>query len=732
MALPLFARGSIKPADDLITASLNLVNFRHEDLGYKPKGYWRRYPLEAPYKLRFFDDLFAEPLRMYDYTRQMGNACETFCDPKFLGEDNKAIYYLAYNLCIEPKIQSFRNYDANLYPYEEYELSTLTALETLFNAGGAEMEYMSFGKIGGWPNSKEEVIDKLIKLPPALDKIFAKLIYNLADSYQWQEKALRRCNPDALQSVFDTRDLGATQGDGMIYYPAVDDVAQTIDEQCLYYCGLKCAHAVGIARLELEKFLGEVTTATLDLEDIDFNILSPIGRVVIGGTRDDKYNYDDACLIVDLGGNDRYEGPVGASMSLKYPIGLCIDMSGNDGYISEHPGDAAQGSGVLGCGILVDNAGNDVYRSTVHAQGCGYFGLGILFDKEGNDDYRCESSGQGCGLFGCGLLADVVGDDTYYLYGDGQGYGGVGGGIGVLCEYDGNDIYTAEPLTSVFNRGDYHSANKINVSQAQGAGAGRRGDGSDGHAWAGGIGAILDIHGNDKYISGNWSLGCGYWYGAGFAYDKWGDDVYQSVYFTHASGAHYAMGCLIDEHGNDVHELSETSGAGLSFGWDFVNTLLVDKEGNDIYKAKIISIACAQIRSNSFLFDLGGNDYYALGKGQQGMGAGTFLEDYRTPHPMCPFSYYAKSIGLFIDVGGEDTYEEWDTSADPPTFAASAKYINDSIWYMPEKGSDIWGYDNYGIGIDIAQGDIKEFHLYDKWDKDRLEKEKEAEKQKQG
>ncbi len=723
-SLPLIAGDAVTPSDNMVTTALDLVGFDRDDLGYQPKGYWRRFPLDAPYKLAFFDDLFAEPLRMYDYTRQMGNACEMFCDPKFLAEDDKAIYYLAYNLCVEPKIQSFRNYDSNLYPYDEDDLKMLPALKALFDAGGAKMEYMAFGDIGGWPNDKEEIVESLEGIPPYIEKIVAKLIYSIADAYSWRQMAVRRCDPDDLQSVFDTRDLGATQGDGMIYYPAVDDVAQSIDEQSLYYCGLKCAHAVDIARHELLEVMS-FEESVAELEDIKFEILTPVGRVVIAGTQDNEHEYEDACLIVDLGGNDKYEGPVGASMSLKYPIGLCIDMSGDDKYENEFPNHAAQGSGVLGCGILVDDAGNDTYKSTVHAQGCGYFGLGILFDRQGDDSYECESSGQGCGIFGCGLHIDVLGDDTYYLYGDGQGYGGVGGGVGVLCAYDGDDVYTAEPWTDVFNRGDYHSEHQVNVSQAQGAGAGRRGDGSDGHAWAGGIGAILDINGDDKYISGNWSLGCGYWYGSGFAYDKWGDDEYWSVYFTHASGAHYAMGCLIDEHGDDIHELHETSGAGLSFGWDYVNTLLVDKEGDDIYKAKIISIACAQIRSNSFFFDTGGDDVYTLGKGQQGMGAATFRADYSEPHAMSPYSYYtySKSFALFLDIGGRDDYYEWDFGADEPTIIESEQYSDNALWYMPEQDSENWGYENYGIGIDVKEGDVKELHLYDKWDEEREEEE---------
>ena len=35
-----------------------------------------------------------------------------------------------------------------------------------------------------------------------------------------------------------------------------------------------------------------------------------------------------------------------------------------------------------------------------------------------------------------------------------QGMGGVGGGVGCLADYSGNDVYTAEPSSKVVNRGD--------------------------------------------------------------------------------------------------------------------------------------------------------------------------------------------------------------------------------------------------------------------------------------
>ena len=82
---------------------------------------------------------------------------------------------------------------------------------------------------------------------------------------------------------------------------------------------------------------------------------------------------------------------------------------------------------------------------------------------------------------------------------------------------------------------------------------GRRADGADGHGWGGGLGALLDVDGNDTYRAGNFSQGLGYWYGTGLLWDGGGDDAYESVYFTQGSGAHFAIGALIALVGQELH-----------------------------------------------------------------------------------------------------------------------------------------------------------------------------------
>jgi len=372
------------------------------------------------------------------------------------------------------------------------------------------------------------------------------------------------------------------------------------------------------------------------------------------------------------------------------------------------------GAGILGVGLLYDAAGSDRYSGTIFSQGAALLGCGVLFDKDGVDEYRAQISAQGAAYFGIGLAIDAAGDDNYYLFGEGQGFGGVGGGVGVLADYAGDDVYTAEPSSDVFDRGDYHSEFAINSNQAQGSAAGRRGDGTDGHSWAGGLGVIADAFGDDTYTSGNWSLGCGYWFATGICYDGDGDDTYSSVYFTQASGAHFCNGALIDEKGNDRHILSETAGAAFGFGWDYTNALFVDRAGDDEYSANRISFATAQIRSFAFFFDMAGADTYTFVKNGEGFGAATFRENYAAPSELLTYYYYSKSAAIFIDANGSDNY----FVAEDGQISAAEKWRNNATWRSPAADDANFGHGNFGIGLDRSGGYIPELEIFDSLNKE--------------
>lgn len=690
-------------APDLLTRALDSVGFTRADLGFHPKGYWSRYPFDVPYKVKAFNDLFAEPLRLYDFAVSFGEAARRYCSPARLDSLDDNLYQLVSCLGVERKTGGLRTFGANLVEPPDGENPFLTAVENLYTAAGQRMQHLAFNQRVDWPDLKKELEPKLATVPPQAAAILAGLFDNLRDACLWREIAVRNIPDGVKDNVFYIRDLAETQDDGMVYYPQIDDAAKAMDWESLWYAGLKASAAAERAAKALSAYTREIPA------DLALDFRTPYGRIVINGTNPDTIDGNDCLLIVDFGGDDRYVGAAGATSRPSHGVSVLIDLGGDDTYACRDRLVPSCGAGILGVGLLYDAAGNDRYEGKVFSQGAGFFGLGVLFDKTGRDKYTAETSSQGAAYFGIGLAIDGGGDDTYYLYRDGQGMGGVGGGIGVLADYAGDDRYTAEPSSEVVNFGDYHSQFKINANNSQGAGMGRRGDGSDGHSWAGGVGAIVDISGDDVYTSGNFTLGCGYWFGTGICYDGAGDDEYRSVYFTQASGAHFCNGILLDEAGDDTHLLTETAGAAFGFGWDFTNALFIDRGGNDRYEAKIISYGLAQIRSMAFFFEMGGDDSYTYGTGQQGFGGATFREDYAVPNPLAPYFYYAKSAGLFIDASGNDTYNMKDGDA----VTAPDRYRNDAVWFSPAKADSVYGHNNFGIGLDANGGAVPELNLFD-------------------
>jgi len=687
--------------NDLIHTALKKAGLMVKDLGYEPKGYWARYPNPdiVPHKLPFFDDLFKEPLQIYNFTKTLGITVDEYLNPKYLNENTDALFKLILYLGVDKKIGGFRGYDLNLIQKSSEKEPILNAIKEIYDYKGLSLIQKSFGNISPWLNYEKEIREKCNNIPVSIQKPCAKLILNILDSYIWWERAVRNCSWEKMTKVFTIKNLGTSMIDGLIYEEELDDLSNSLDEYSLYYSGMKAAEAGFTVSRELKKI---VTSNEEKYKDIHFEFKSPIGRIVISGTGNDTHKYIDCAVLIDLGGNDNYKGPCGAVSSLNYPVSVSVDLSGDDMYKNEIPDIPSQGAGVLGSGILIDCDGNDTYEDENFAQGAGLLGLGVLFDEKGDDKYKLKSSGQGTGYFGIGMLLEGEGKDEYNLKADGQGYGSAGG-IGVIADRKGNDRYFVDPVTENWIRPDYHSKYKITHSNAQGAGSGRRGDGSDGKCWAGGLGALIDIYGNDYYESGNSSLGYGYWYGTGTVYEGGGDDTYKSCYFTQGAGAHFCIGALIDEGGNDKHILFETSGACLAFSWDYTISMLIDKGGDDYFEAKGASFGCAEIRSNAFFINTGGNDTYKYGS-SKAMGISPFKDFYKSPSAYSRYNSYSNSFGLFLDVEGKDEYVSWNVKKNKTT--NSEKFRNNSIWFNPPRDSKEYGFNSYGVGMDKDRGII--------------------------
>jgi hypothetical protein len=183
-------------------------------------------------------------------------------------------------------------------------------------------------------------------------------------------------------------------------------------------------------------------------------------------------------ILIDRAGNDDYHAAMWAQgFGAPLGFGLLDDIEGDDHYYCggkwrdsypETPGCEGWGQGVGaglrqvadgGIGVILDGAGDDVYEFDYLAHGGGYWcGAGFARDFGGNDKRlitrkaydggpRTEPKFQrfGCG-WGChysvGYLFDDRGDDVYEgtIMGTGMAWDC---SVGVLCDFGGNDRYEA-------------------------------------------------------------------------------------------------------------------------------------------------------------------------------------------------------------------------------------------------------------------------------------------------
>ncbi len=715
---------------DALQMALEAMGISAGELGYRPKAHWARYPhpKTVPYLLPFFEDLHANPLDTYGFARSFADRAEGLLSYTALTKQPtpkdraEVLFQLGVSLGTDRLMGGFRGYSANLDAQPEDLDALYHALMTLLERSGTPLRRSgAFG--GAYANEADTPEAKLrtqvARVPAVMHRELAAFILDLVDAHEWIEKGLRDVSPDMRRRVFETLPtLMESTGDGERYFPVIDDVAKRIDKASLYYGCLKALQATHDARRELSPLVTEDAEFPMGWE---LHVTTGWGDVHVGAQIDGVVHLEDPFLVVRCGRTASFHGPLGAttptrslSVALLLEVSAPITSIGGQIPVQQREDEALPAqlaSGVLGCGLVyAAGGGNTHYRSRSFGQGAGLFGLGALIDEGGDDLYELRSMGQGAGYLGIGLLLDIAGDDQYALSeGDGQGLGGAGG-VGVLADRRGNDHYYAEPDAKKAGRGDYHSKHAVAVSNAQGVGSGRRGDGSDGHIWAGGLGLLLDFEGDDHFEAGNFSQGLGYWYGTGILWDGAGDDTFESVYFTQGSGAHFAIGALIDEGGNDTHKLGHNAGAAFGFGWDVVNAFLIDRgSGNDRYEAKIISTGLAEVRSNAFFLDEGGDDTYVLAAKTKGFGDVDHRPRYDKIGAGTAFPFHLTQVGVFIDAGGTDRYlrraKDGTESADPDAG-------DDKRWHVRARDPTKRGGPNVSCGFDLPRA---RFGFLDPW-----------------
>ncbi len=476
-----------------------------------------------------------------------------------------------------------------------------------------------------------------------LDRAFAKLSAGQKDSLCYTAPALWSDEADSLEKGYAgalEREFGAARDTGYAL-KMVDllKLSQNVDVTELDRAGATLAEGVeGLIPLAKE-LAKQGNLPDLEVDGVVGGICAvyDLGggrKAVIGGPGPNIYTGDFA-VIVDLGGNDIYEGrAAGALGTLGSPVSFVLDLSGDDVY--RNSGKLVnQGAALFGAALLWDVEGNDSYNAFHISQGAGLYGAGMLIDEKGEDSYNAGYFTQAAGNFGTGVLIERGGNDTYRAWDWAQALGGPWG-YGLLEDKSGNDLYYAggRYLHMPLDPDQYRSF-------AQGFGFGWR------DVCSGGIGFLCDREGNDKYIGEVYAQATSYWFALGMILDEQGNDLYTAAQYSQGAGIHLSVGGLFDLEGDDHYFSrfgpSQGEGHDLAVGW------LLDKDGDDVYYASG-GQGIGLTNSVGIFVDSRGSDDYtsreALSEGGANWSRGT------------------GGIGLFIDLQGADRYAEKDKGKD--------------------------------------------------------------------
>lgn len=404
---------------------------------------------------------------------------------------------------------------------------------------------------------------------------------------------------------------------------------------------------------------------------------TPLGRILIDTTgKDDIHDVKDVLLLVDTGGNDEYRfSPIAAGP----PIQLIFDPHGDDRYLA-----TAHASGpaaaVLGYALLWDGQGDDHYESAEHSftQGAALFGNALLIDEAGNDHYQARSHAQGWALGGSALLIDLQGTDRHHALAHAQGSAGPAG-VALLIDADGDDRYTLAPQPLLFPSSQLPDRN---LSMGQGAAMGLRASASDGRALPGGLGALIDLSGDDHYEAGVFAQGAAYFQSAGLLIDAGGSDRFHAAWYAMGAAAHGAAGVLLARGNGDDHYQASHSTA-LGAGHDFSVALFFDEGGNDRYRLGSLGFGAAHDNSYASFIDTRGDDHYALGAADCRAFGAAPMSAWGDPREIMP------SQGLFFDLGGADHYPR-----------ACAQATNDAAWAWPRQHPALGLPSERGAGVD--------------------------------
>jgi len=357
-------------------------------------------------------------------------------------------------------------------------------------------------------------------------------------------------------------------------------------------------------------------------------LYTPYGDILIGTRGDDVYR-EPALLILDPGGDDRYQAPAGVANGLLHqPLAALVDVGGDDRFVSARM--LSPGAALFGLSVVIDSRGDDRYAAEYAGHGLALFGCAWVEDRSGRDRYEAWALGQGAAVMGVATLVDRTGDDRYDVGLFGQGFSGFNG-VGMLVDREGSDRYVAGGRKRDHGRNDDRY-----LALAQGMSMGTR------PFFGGGYALLADLSGDDSYHADVFGQGVGYWYAVGMLLDGRGNDRYANHQYGQGTGIHLSLGLLADHGGDDAYTSSILAQGSAH---DYAVGMLIDRSGNDHYRADEHAQGRGMNNGAALLLDGAGDDAYLASRTDrsQGIGNDGGTREYG-------------SLGLLVDIGGVDRY----------------------------------------------------------------------------
>lgn len=539
-----------------------------------------------------------------------------------------------------------------------------------------------------WPTVENNLAEAVLQLPLEARIALAQAIVGLLHAADMRNEALT-ASGDMTWGQWKIHQGNFLVGAGVYAADVQQGPYPAFDYELMNRAGQLAVRSLESLRLALADLQ--------PVEGVQFQLLGPLGAIAVDfGSGKNQWKMPEAFLLVDMGGDDEYIGRNASNYSIFNPIAALLDMGGDDKYVTAYEWEIGQaallgprqpmaGAGIYGIAILSDHEGNDLYRCPRACEGFGVFGVGALLDHDGDDNYVGYEHAQGSSELGYGLLLDRgEGDDSYETLQFGQGYAGPRA-MGWLVDDGGNDSYLALKDPMVFNwAGEGH-----NFSGSQGFAFGFRG----GPYWSGGLGALLDLKGDDQYQCSVMCLGFGYFFGTGLVWDGGGDDSYEITHkYGLGSATHQSVGLFFDDAGSDQYRISGNDEA-IGLGYDHGVAFHLDRgDGDDVYTVDNYGefvIGFARHPAMGVLINEGGNDEYHV----PGPGNRSFGRSEVNPGDRDGFLAGFITVGMFLDLGGDkDVYDV----ADRPNVT------NDSQWIQTEPLGGAWEPElDFGLGLDV-------------------------------